>query len=56
MMCLKEGMPPFFMLRQRRASSLVVILFTGWFAASLGIRKIRSLEPAIVFRGWHGLG
>jgi hypothetical protein len=55
-MCIEEGMPPFFMPRHWPASLLGAILFIGWFAASLGIRKIRSPEPAIVFRGWHGLG
>lgn len=50
-MCIKKGMPPFFMPWQLPAISLVAILFICWLAASLGIRKIRSLEPAIVFRG-----
>jgi hypothetical protein len=37
----------------RRPSCLTrrAILFICWLAASLGIRKIRQLEPAIVFRG-----
>ena len=50
-MCIEKGMPPFFMPWQLPAISLVAILFICWLAASLGIRKIRSLEPAIVFRG-----
>lgn len=49
--CLKKGMPPFFMPWQLPCISLLAILFICWMAASLGIRKIRSLEPAIVFRG-----
>ncbi len=49
--CLAKGMPPFFMPWQLPAISLAAILFICWLAASLGIRKIRSLEPAIVFRG-----
>ena len=31
--------------------TLAAILFICWLAASLGIRKIRKLEPAVVFRG-----
>jgi hypothetical protein len=31
--------------------ALKMLLFICWLAASLGIRKIRSLEPAVVFRG-----
>ncbi len=50
-MCLHKGMPPFFMPWQLPCISLAAILFICWLAASLGIRKIRSLEPAIVFRG-----
>lgn len=49
--CLQKGMPPFFMPWQLPAITLIAILFICWLAASLGIRKIRSLEPAIVFRG-----
>lgn len=49
--CLHKGMPPFFMPWQLPALSLGAILFICWLAASLGIKKIRSLEPAIVFRG-----
>jgi len=48
---LKKGMPPFFMPWQLPLITLVAILFICWLAASLGIRKIKSLEPAIVFRG-----
>lgn len=48
---LKKGMPPYFMPWQLPAITLVAILFICWLAASLGIRKIRSLEPAVVFRG-----
>lgn len=48
---LRKGMPPFFMPWQLPAVSLAAILFICWLAAWLGIRRIRSLEPAIVFRG-----
>lgn len=48
---LKKGMPPFFLPWQLPVLTLVAILFICWLAASLGIRKIRSLEPAVVFRG-----
>jgi len=49
--CLKKGMPPFFLPWQLPLITLGAVLFICWLAASLGIRKIRSLEPAIVFRG-----
>lgn len=49
--CLQKGMPPFFMPWQLPVISLTAILSICWLAASLGIRKIRRLEPAIVFRG-----
>jgi putative ABC transport system permease protein len=48
---LKKGMPPFFLPWQLPLLTLGAILFICWLAASMGIRKIRSLEPAIVFRG-----
>jgi putative ABC transport system permease protein len=48
---LKHGMPPFFLPWQLPLVTLGAILFICWLAASLGIRKIRSLEPAVVFRG-----
>jgi putative ABC transport system permease protein len=51
MVVLKKGMPPFFLPWQLPAITLVAILFICWLAASLGIKKIRSLEPAVVFRG-----
>jgi putative ABC transport system permease protein len=49
--CLHKGMPSLFMPWQLPAISLVAILFICWLATSLGIRKNRSLEPAIVFQG-----
>lgn len=49
--CIQKGMPPFFLPWQLPLITLGAILFICWLAASLGIRKIRSLEPAIVFRG-----
>lgn len=48
---LKKGMPPFMLPWQLPLVTLAAILFICWLAASLGIRKIRQLEPAIVFRG-----
>jgi putative ABC transport system permease protein len=48
---IKKGMPPYYMPWQLPVITLVAILFICWLAASLGIRKIRSLEPAVVFRG-----
>jgi putative ABC transport system permease protein len=51
MVVLQKGMPPFFMPWQLPVITLVAILFICWLAASLGIRKIRQLEPAVVFRG-----
>jgi len=51
MALLKKGMPPFFLPWQLPLITLAAILFICWLAASLGIRKIRSLEPAVVFRG-----
>lgn len=48
---LKKGMPPFFLPWPLPLITLAAILFICSLAASLGIRKIRSLEPAVVFRG-----
>lgn len=48
---LKKGMPPFYLPWQLPLVTLAAILFICWLAASMGIRKIRSLEPAVVFRG-----
>lgn len=48
---LKKGMPPFFLPWQLPLMTLAAVLFICWMAASLGIRKIRQLEPAVVFRG-----
>jgi putative ABC transport system permease protein len=48
---LSMGMPPFDLPWQLPAITLVAILFICTFASLLGIRKIRRLEPAIVFRG-----
>jgi len=49
--CLSKGMPPFMLPWQLPLISLGAVLFICWLAASLGIRRIRKLEPAIVFRG-----
>jgi putative ABC transport system permease protein len=51
MALLKKGTPPFFMPWPLPLATLAAILFICWLAASLGIRKIRNLEPAVVFRG-----
>jgi putative ABC transport system permease protein len=48
---LSMGMPPFDLPWQLPAITLIAILFICTFASLLGIRKIRRLEPAIVFRG-----
>ena len=48
---LKKGMPPFALPYQIPFYTLLMIIFICGFAAVLGIRKIRKLEPAIVFRG-----
>ncbi len=48
---LRKGMPPFYLPWQLPLITLGAILFICWLAASLGIRKIRQLEPAVVFRG-----
>lgn len=50
-LCIQKGMPPFFLPWQLPLLSLIAILFICWLAASLGIKKIRALEPAVVFRG-----
>ncbi|MBL9137428.1 MAG: FtsX-like permease family protein [Verrucomicrobiales bacterium] len=51
MVVLRKGMPPFFLPWQLPLLTLGAVLFICWMAASLGIRKIRQLEPAVVFRG-----
>jgi putative ABC transport system permease protein len=51
MIVIKKGMPPYFLPWQLPLITLGAILFICWLAASLGIRKIRGLEPAVVFRG-----
>lgn len=48
---LKKRMPPFGMPYQVPLAVFIVILFICGFAAFLGIRKVRQLEPAVVFRG-----
>jgi putative ABC transport system permease protein len=47
---IKREMPPFFLPWQLPPITLGAILFICLLAASLGIRKIRKLEPALVFR------
>ena len=48
---LEKGQPPFIMPYQIPLGTLVVVLLICGFAALLGIRKVRQLEPAVVFRG-----
>jgi putative ABC transport system permease protein len=48
---MERGMPPFALPYQLPLFTLVMILLICIFAALLGIRKVRTLEPAIVFRG-----
>ena len=48
---LRKGMPPFSLPYELPLITFMVIMFICAFAALLGIRKIRKLEPAIVFRG-----
>ncbi|MEZ5406180.1 MAG: ABC transporter permease [Verrucomicrobiia bacterium] len=48
---LEKGQPPFYMPQILPLATLLAILMICVFAALLGIRKIRKLEPAIVFRG-----
>jgi len=48
---LKKGMPPFALPYQVPLITFVVVMFICAFAAVLGIRKVRQLEPAVVFRG-----
>lgn len=50
-MFLKKGMPPFSLPWFIPVATLGAILFICAIAAAFGIRKIRQLEPAIVFRG-----
>lgn len=48
---LQKEMPPFFMPWPLPLAVLGIVLWICTVAALLGIRKIRQLEPAIVFRG-----
>jgi len=48
---LQRDTPPFFMPYPLPLAVLGIVLLICAFAALLGIRKIRQLEPAIVFRG-----
>lgn len=48
---LKKGMPPFDLPWQLPVATLVASLVICSLAAFFGIRRIRQLEPAIVFRG-----
>ena len=48
---LKKGQPPFLMPYQLPLATFGLITLICCFAALLGIRKVRQLEAAIVFRG-----
>lgn len=48
---LQYGMPPFHMPWPLPLGVLLIVLWICSVAAVLGIKKIRQLEPAIVFRG-----
>jgi putative ABC transport system permease protein len=48
---LKQGMPPFELPWQLPLATLAAILVICALAAFFGLRRIRALEPAIVFRG-----
>lgn len=50
-MTLKTGQPPFYLPYQVLLVTLCFVLFICIFSAWLGIRKIKKLEPAEVFRG-----
>ncbi|HAM71539.1 MAG TPA: ABC transporter permease [Verrucomicrobiales bacterium] len=50
-MFLRKGMPPFALPWQIPVGTAGAILVICLFAALLGIRRVRRLEPAIVFRG-----
>lgn len=50
-MLRQRDTPPFFMPLALPLAVLAIILLICAFAAVLGIRKIRQLEPAVVFRG-----
>ena len=50
-MFIKKGMPPFYLAWFIPVATFVAIIFICAIAAAFGIRRIRQLEPAIVFRG-----
>ena len=47
---LKLEQPPFFMPWQVPAFTAVIITLICCFSASIGLRKIAKLEPAVVFK------
>ena len=51
LLVLKKGEPPFMLPYPVPLGALGVVIFICIFAALLGIRQIRKLEPAVVFRG-----
>ena len=48
---IQMGQPPFALPYQLPLGSLAAVLFICTFASLLGIRQVRKLEPAVVFRG-----
>src|ERR1043166_3777679 len=48
---IKKEMPPFHMPWQLPVGTFAVVILICVLAASLGIRKLKALEPAVVFRG-----
>lgn len=51
LLVIGKGMPPFLMPWQLPVATFGVILVICVVAALLGIRKVWTLEPAVVFRG-----
>ncbi len=48
---IQMGQPPFALPYQLPLGSFAAVLFICTFASLLGIRQVRKLEPAVVFRG-----
>jgi putative ABC transport system permease protein len=48
---INMGQPPFALPYQLPLGSLLAVLLICTFASLLGIRQVRKLEPAVVFRG-----
>ena len=48
---IQMGQPPFSLPYQLPLGSFIAVLLICTFASLLGIRQVRKLEPAVVFRG-----